>query len=78
MNSSILVFHADLRDRVNSDSAILKTGVYGETTTQSRSLTCWYLNHRDNGGWSLRKDVICSVDGIRTIHIGETVWRDIF
>ena len=40
LNSSILVILADLRDRVNSDSAILKMAGYAETTTQSRSLSC--------------------------------------
>ena len=33
MNSSILVIHVALRDRVNSDSAIVKMAGYAETST---------------------------------------------
>ena len=40
MNSSILVIHVNLRDRVNSDSGIMKMARYAETSTQSRSLSC--------------------------------------
>ena len=51
LNSSILVIHVDVRDRVNSDSAIVKMARgYAETSAQSRSLSFWYLNHLDNTG----------------------------
>ena len=39
MKSSILVIHVNLRDRVNSDSGIMKMARYAETSIQSRCLS---------------------------------------
>ena len=50
LNFSILLIHVHLMDQVNWDSAIVKMTGYAETNTQSRSLSCWYLNYHDNRG----------------------------